>query len=129
VLKPQPYADFLNGITNEPCDILTKERELFGADHCQIGRCLVTAWKLPAEFLEITSCHDPDSFQFDATAAVRFGCRMSDSLGFSVAVSDSTPSYEELVGELPEEERGDFGPNREEYARRLTEKVGAIESA
>jgi HD-like signal output (HDOD) protein len=131
VMKPQLYADFLNSIANKPCNILTKERELIGADHCQIGRHLVTAWKLPAEFLEITSCHHDEApnSPFDATAAVRFGCKMSDSLGFSVASSESSPSYEKLVGELPEDGRRHFGPNREEYARRIAEKVTAIESA
>jgi HD-like signal output (HDOD) protein len=131
VMKPQPYADFLNSIATEPCNILAKERELIGADHCQIGRHLVTAWKLPAEFLEITSCHHDDvqNSQFDATAAVRFGCMMADSLGFSVARSDSTPSYDKLVGGLPEDERRYFGPNREEYVRRIAEKVASIESA
>jgi HD-like signal output (HDOD) protein len=131
LLKPQPYADFLKSIANKPCNILTEERKLFGADHCQIGRYLVTAWRLPAEFLEITSCHHEgvQNFQFDATAAVRFGCMMSDSLGLSVVPSDNTPGYEELVGELPEGERRHFGPNREEYARRIAEKLAPFESA
>ena len=56
-LYSELYARFLKAFENQPCDVLLEERKLFGIDHCQAGGSLVVAWKLPHEFVEITSRH------------------------------------------------------------------------
>ena len=129
VWKPKQYADFLQGTEKQPCNILAQEEKLFGINHCQIGRSLIAAWGLPVEFTEIICDHHDDMHcpHCNVFAGVRFGCRMSDTLGFAVACSTSTPTYEALLSELPEGVRKRFGANRDEQASRITRKINLIE--
>jgi HD-like signal output (HDOD) protein len=130
VWKPKPYADFLNSTAKEPGNFLAQEKQLFGADHCQVGRSLVKKWALPAAFLEITSRHHDDmrSRQFDALAVVHVSCMVSDTLGFEVAHCTGAPTYEEVISELPEGVRERFSFSREEYASRIATKINSIET-
>jgi HD-like signal output (HDOD) protein len=130
VWKPRPYADFLNSTEKERCDVLAQERQLFGADHCQIGRFLIKKWTLPAAFLEIASHHHDDmqSRQFDALAVVHVSCMISNTLGFEVAPCTGTPTYEGIISELPEGIRQHFGFSPEEYARQLATKINSLEN-
>jgi HD-like signal output (HDOD) protein len=128
--RPMEYADLLIGAESGPCDVLARERELFGIDHCQAGRSLVQAWKLPAEFIEIASGHHGDICDrpFDALAVVHFSCLMADALGFQVVNSVNFRSYEELLSNLPERERQHFCAKREEYASRVAGRIDSLES-
>jgi HD-like signal output (HDOD) protein len=130
VWRPKQYADFLKDTEKEPCNVLAQECALFGMDHCQVGRSLTAAWNLPAEFMEITAHHHDDlqDPQFNALAAVRFSCLMADALGFQVAHSIDSRTYEELLCELPERERQHFGPSRDEYAQQIAGKIKSVES-
>jgi HD-like signal output (HDOD) protein len=130
VSRPKPYADFLKNTEKEPCNILAQERERFGEDHCQVGRSLTTSWNLPAEFTAIAAHHHDDMQgpPFDALATVHFSCLMADALGFQVAHSTDSQTYEELLCQLPERERQYFGPSRDDYALRIAGKIKAVES-
>jgi len=129
-LMPKQYADLLKGTKSESCNVLARERELFGIDHCQAGRLLVEAWRLPAEFIEIASGHHDDlcNRPFDALAAVHFSCLMADALGFQVANSIGFRSYEELLSGLPEPERQYFCVRGEEYISKVARRIDLLES-
>ena len=128
--NPQMYADLIDRMAASPgCDMLQCERESFGVDHCCAGRLLVIAWKLPEEFIEITSRHhEPLTHQEDATEVVRLSCMLADTLGFAAAPHTFIRSFEEILGEFPESVRKHF-PGNEELASEIAKEISVIEAA
>ena len=124
------YADLIERVTASPsCDVLKCERESFGIDHCCAGRLLVTAWKLPEEFIEITSRHhEPLTHEENATEVVRLSCMLADALGFAAAPHGSIRSFEEVLAEFPESVRKHF-PGNEELASEIAKEITVIEAA
>ena len=129
-INPKIYADLIERVTASPsCDVLKCERESFGIDHCCAGRLLVTAWKLPEEFIEITSRHhEPLTHQENATEVVRLSCMLADALGFAAAPHGSIRGYEEVLAEFPESVRKHF-PGNEELASEIAKEITVIEAA
>ncbi len=128
---PREYANFLARAENEPCDTLERERALFGVDHCQAGRLLVSRWSLPKMFLEVTSRHHEASAAGESSilSTVRRSCKMADTLGFSVVQSCRTRSYEEILQDLPERERSRLPHESSELSQHIASKINSIESA
>jgi putative nucleotidyltransferase with HDIG domain len=129
-INPKIYADLIERVTASPsCDVLKCERESFGIDHCWAGRLLVTAWKLPEEFIEITSRHHESlTHQENATEVVRLSCMLADALGFAAAPHGSIRSYEEVLAEFPESVRKHF-PGNEELASEIAKEITVIEAS
>jgi len=128
VIHPVQYANFLSSAPMTPADILMQERELFDVDHCQAGRWLVEAWKLPKKFVDITSRHHLDlDGKFDMFAAVRFGCLLADMLGFSVMQPLDPPNFEAVLQKLPDRVRNCLGSDPNELALQIATKINAIE--
>ncbi len=50
VIQPKGYAALLEKHRGAAASMLEAERELFGWDHCEIGRQLIGDWKLPESF-------------------------------------------------------------------------------
>lgn len=128
---PEQYSTFLNTAAGLPEQILELERQKFILDHCEAGRLLVAAWKLPEEFAEIVSRHHEavNATKIDALACVRLGCSMADALGFAAAVSASSSSYKELLNTLPMHERSRFeSAKKEDPSLRIAIKINALES-
>jgi putative nucleotidyltransferase with HDIG domain len=123
------YGEFVKSSEGSPCDVLVRERELFGIDHCEAGRALMTSWNLPQELIAVAAHHHGprNGSKFDTLAAVRFSCMMSDTLGFHVARSIHTRTYQELLEELPAAERKQFPAEAEELASRIAGKIKSIE--
>jgi len=130
VMQPQRYSEFLETLEVGPVDILQREREWFEVDHCAAGRLMVTAWKLPHEFMDITSQHHAKrNFKaLDLLALVRFSCQMADTLGFAAVRPFNPASYRDLLAELPERERDRLGPNAEKLTFQIASKINSIES-
>src|SRR6185437_7231195 len=107
------------------------ERELFSCDHCEAGRNLVEAWKLPHSLNEIVSRHhEPQSWrEDDVLSIVNLSCRMAESLGFAAAHNLNSPTYPDLLTEIPTEERSKFPVKAEEMVLVLAAQINAIESA
>ena len=128
---PKEYANFLAGAENEPCDTLERECALFGVDHCQAGRLLVSRWSLPKMFLEVTSRHHeaPTAGESSILSTVRCGCRMADTLGFGVVHSSQTRTYEEILQDFPERERSRLPPESSQFIEHIASKINSIESA
>jgi HD-like signal output (HDOD) protein len=107
VLRPKEYSLPLGAHSGTPTSILKAERELFGWDHCEVGRQLVKDWNLPPEFEAIVADHH---LSRDANS--------SWGMPFS-----------ELLEELPVRERGLFHQTVEPLAFEISKKVTAVESA
>ena len=132
VIQPGRYANLLQSVEAEASELLARERELFGCDHCQTGRRLAVDWKLPQEFLEIISRHhdaqESSGGAFDLLAVIRFSCNMADTIGFATAPSLKCRSYQELTSTLPERVRERFSAEPEELAFHIANKINSVES-
>ena len=130
VVKPKQYAELLRNTENDHCN-LAGEQDLFGANHCEIGRFLVVTWNLPEDFIAVTSQHHDILLgrPMNALGVIQFSCMMANVLGFHVTPSTGMRPYEALLGDLPEGERQYFGRTREEYAAQIACRIDAIESA
>jgi putative nucleotidyltransferase with HDIG domain len=128
VCRRTDYADFLRSTESVPCDILAREQELFGIDHCAAGRALVIAWNLPEEFQVITARHhQPGNGKWDVLAIIQLACNLADALGFTVAHQLNTPGYSELRETLPAADRQYLPEDRDELAARIKADVDVLE--
>jgi putative nucleotidyltransferase with HDIG domain len=129
-LQPQPYAKFLEGTAQTPCDVLHCEREMFGLDHCEAGKHLIEAWNLPESLSEVVSRHhEPRHWgEDDPLAVVHLGCALADSLGFPAAHGINPREYSDLIAEVPENERGRFPVKAEEMTYAIAGQINVIES-
>ncbi|HEY1799515.1 MAG TPA: HDOD domain-containing protein [Terriglobales bacterium] len=129
-LYPMPYSRFLEATEKNPCDILQRERELFSCDHCEAGRHLVEAWKLPNSLAEVVSRHHESRMwrEDDVLSIVHLSCRMADSLGFAAAHNLNASNYEDLLAQIPQEEQGRFSAKTEEMTLLLAAQINAVES-
>ena len=125
------YADFLGATELQPCDVLARERELFGMDHCEAGRALVAAWNLPQEFAVIAARHHEalNPGNFDTLTVVQFACRLADAVGFPVAHSSNPLPYEALRDELPAEDRHHLPADPAELASHIETAMKVMEHA
>jgi putative nucleotidyltransferase with HDIG domain len=103
---PEDYASLLEAADsdgNETSDLIEAERELFDADHCEIGRWLAADWGFPEDFQAVIEEHhaptQPD--HFDLTALVQLACRFADILGFQAAGAAPLVSIDELKSVFP----------------------------
>jgi hypothetical protein len=130
-IQPEEYARFLQSGQKNQCEALNREREIFGVDHCELGRLLVIDWNLPRQFVDITSRHHETtdgSKMSDVLDVVRFSCRMADAIGFGAAPSFES-CYKELLNEISKWGATLFPASPEELAFRIATKVSSIESA
>jgi len=111
-------------------DYLQKEREVFGIDHCQAGEALVIAWRLPFEFIEITSRHHEHTEDglFDTLAVVKSSCATADALGFGFRPAPADRNCGEILGRAPAYERLLLLPQPEELASRIDRKIQCMDS-
>jgi len=126
---PESFSHIAEIEANEPRDLLPRERELFGMDHCQAGAWLVKVWGLPMVFLEVTSYHHDKTPEMQPGArVVAASCTLADVLGFGVAPYLVPPSYRQVVSGFPEVARGGFPPEAETLAAEIASKIKVIES-
>jgi len=129
-IDPQAYSDLIERAAGDTAwDALQFERESFGIDHCSAGRLLAIAWKLPEDYLEITSHHhEPLTRQEDVTEVVRLSCMMADALGFAAAPHGSPRSGGEILAEFPESIRKHL-PGTEELTAEIAKEISVLETA
>ncbi len=132
VIRPREYAILLGMQSGPPGSILEGERDLFGLDHCEAGRRLITEWKLPVD-LEAIVCEHHLSRQkgssWDMADLINVSCRLADAAGFAAFPRCEATSYTELLDELPARERGRFHVDQESLIIEVRGKIEALESA
>ena len=131
VVRPREYAELLGAHAGPPESILEPEREVFGRDHCEMGRQLVADWKLPEDFEPIVAGHHaprkPDA-TWGMAELIHVSCRMADAAGFAAFPACQAASFAELMQELPVRERGLFYPDIETLTVEISRKISAIEA-
>jgi HD-like signal output (HDOD) protein len=129
VAQPDEYAKLLQSGVESQAEALKREKEIFGIDHCELGRRMAIDWKLPSLFMEVTSRHHAapdDVVQSEALAVVHFACKVADAIGFGAAPSFQC-SDQELMNDLPKQ-RPDLVPAKlEELTLWIGKKINSIE--
>ena len=129
VSMPHSYTQVVETETDRPEDLLPREREICGIDHCQAGLALVEAWDLPAAFIEIISRHHDSRVAADDVASIaRTSCRLADGLGFSVTGYRALSGYEQILGDFPGFSGRAFPANAKELAASIRDEIRVIES-
>ena len=130
VIRPRGYAALLETHHGAAATILEAERGLFGWDHCETGRKLVSDWGLPDEFESAIAEHHAAraGAAWDVTDLVKVSCAMAGAVGYAAFPGCETPSYADLLEELPARERALFEADAGALAREVAANIDAIES-
>ena len=131
VVQPKEFAALLDSHQGSPESILAGERELFGLDHCDAGKQMVSEWKLSPDFEEIVFKHhcDRDSEgQWSMAELIKVSCRMADAAGFPAFAGCEVTPYADLLSQIPERERKRISPDIEVLSTEIANGIHAIES-
>jgi putative nucleotidyltransferase with HDIG domain len=128
VSMPHKYSRITEQPADCPRDLLQKERELFGIDHCQAGVTLVDTWKLPQYLSSITGCHHNPDARAGMESIMSHACLLADLLGFGVASFGDSVDYTKIISAFPEVGRGGFPDEAATLTAELTEQIMLIES-
>jgi putative nucleotidyltransferase with HDIG domain len=131
-VRPKEYSALLGAHKGSAGSILEAERELFGADHCGIGRQLIADWNLPSDFEAVVAEHHAprrENGSWGITELIGVSCRMADAAGFAAFQGCEATPYPELLDELPARERRQFHPDIEGLASNVAIRISAVETA
>jgi len=131
IVRPKEYAALLGTHKGPGSSILQAERGLFGSDHCEIGRQLITDWNLPSDFEAFVCDHHasrPEGGSWGVADLVNVSCRMADAAGFSAFAGCEVTPYAELLDELPARERRLFHSDVESLVFSVAPRIQAAES-
>jgi putative nucleotidyltransferase with HDIG domain len=131
LIQPAPYAALLDKHQGAAETLLEAERVLFGWDHCETGRQLVSEWKLPEELESVVAQHhEPRRTDgaWDVTELIKVSCLMASTIGFAASKCCETKPWSELLETLPARERRLFQSDPEILKKDVTEGIHAIES-
>jgi putative nucleotidyltransferase with HDIG domain len=131
VIQPKGYAALLEKHHGTPASMLDAERELFGWDHCQVGRQLIGDWQLPKNFEGVVAdhhCGPAADGAWNLAELVKASCATASALGFAAFSGCESASYSEALGLLPERERTVFHLRAEELKNEISASIRAIET-
>jgi putative nucleotidyltransferase with HDIG domain len=100
---PGQYARALHESARDGAPLLEMERDTFGTDHAELGRCLVENWHLPAEFGPVVGGHHeaPAETGSGLETVVQLACGLADTLGFFFVPSPHAITLAEVRQMLP----------------------------
>ena len=130
-VRAKEYAALLETHQGSSSSVLQAERDLFGSDHCAIGRQLIADWNLPSDFETVISEHHsprPADCAWGMTELIGVSCRMADAAGFPAFQGCQVTPYPELLEELPARERRLFDPEIGSLASSVAARIQAVES-
>jgi len=131
VIRPNEYAALLGKHAGCAASILPLETELFGCDHCQAGRHLVTDWGLPPTF-EAVVCghHSPRRADgvWSMDELIKVSCKMADAAGFAAFSGCEMTPFSELRDEIPARERSTFHSELRTLVEGVTDRIAVFES-
>jgi HD-like signal output (HDOD) protein len=131
VIRPKEYSLLLGVHSGSAASILNAERELFGWDHCEAGRQLITDWKMPPEFEPIVAEHHAPRQKdgpWNMADLINVSCRMADTIGCTAFPGCEITLYPDLLVELPERERRLFHATVETLSVEIARKIDSVES-
>ncbi len=116
MMNPAQYHELIRMVEETGQDIAECEKLAFGIDTCEAGVWVAQDWSLPAALREVICCHHqiPPAAACELSLVAPLGCRVADSLGFTVMgplpednhnwVRESLPAdlWEKVETRLPE---------------------------
>lgn len=130
-VRPREYTELLATHNGSSASILEREHDMFGRDHCEIGRQLVADWKLPADFEPVIGEHHAprqSDGPWGMSTLINVSCRMADAVGFSAFPACQPTPFPDLLAELPPRESRLFYNDLESLAVEVSRKISVIES-
>lgn len=131
VIRPKEYTALLSNHVGSAGSVLQRERELFGWDHCEVGRQLIVDWKLPVDFESVVSEHHAPrrtDGSWGMAELIKVSCRLADVAGFPPFAGCELAPFAELLDEIPERERKQFYTDVETMTADVTAKIQVLES-
>ena len=127
VAHPRTYGEVLESVNGQ--NLLEKERQTLGIDHCDAGGWLARNWGFPDELRRviITHHHPPHDNKFELVDLVRVAIMMTDTLGFAFVPPAKESTLAELRGLLPKEAQYRFDPEPEVLMARLTARLDSFD--
>lgn len=127
VAHPRAYADLLTQPSQD--DILGRERQAFGIDHCEAGAWLAHSWGLPQDLeAVIAGHHQPLSGSaFDLADLVRVAVILTDALGFDILPPARVYSLAEIRSMMPPAAQYRFDPDPEVLTVKLTDRLNTFD--
>ena len=96
--SPAHVEEVLDRRQHSDLSLTACEREVFGYDHCEAGRILATAWKLPSDLVNaIASHHEPDGFCNEICDLVHVGECLSHALDLGEIRNNRVPNLSDLA--------------------------------
>jgi HD-like signal output (HDOD) protein len=132
VVRPGEYVHLLGTHIGTPASMLTRERAIFGMDHCDLGKRLVAEWQLPEDFASVMSgpyAPRPTDGEWGMPEIIGLSCRMADTAGFAAFPACHAAPFQELVQELPPRERKLFHTEVETLVYEVSKKISALEAS
>lgn len=96
--SPTHFLEVLELHQREDIPLFVAERAVFGYDHCEAGRLLATAWKLPTDIVDaIAAHHEPDGFGSEIGNLVHVAECLSHALDLGELPNNRVPDLSELA--------------------------------
>lgn len=127
VAHPRAYADLLTQPSQD--DILERERQAFGIDHCEAGAWLAHSWGLPQDLEAVIAGHHqpPSGAAFDLADLVRVAVILTDALGFDILPPARAYSLAEIRSMMPPAAQYRFDPDPEVLTIKLTDRLNTFD--
>jgi putative nucleotidyltransferase with HDIG domain len=96
VASPAHVHKALDRRQHSDIPLIAAEREVFGYDHCESGRVLASAWKLPPDITDaIAAHHEPDGFDNEICDLVHVSECLSHALDLGEIANNWVPDLSE----------------------------------
>jgi putative nucleotidyltransferase with HDIG domain len=131
VIQPDAYSALLDKHRGTSESMLAAERELFGWDHCETGKQLVSDWMMPEQLEAAVSRHHEQcraDGTWDITELIKVSCHIASSLGFAAFPGCETMPIGELLSGLPTGEHGPFALEAGILKKEIDDAIHAVES-
>jgi len=127
VAHPHAYSELLTQPTE--VDILERERQAFGLDHCEAGAWLAHQWGLPQDLEVVIAAHHqpPGAETFELADLVRVAVMLTDALGFDVTPPAHLCTLAEIRAMLPSAAQYRFNPDPEALLARVTDRLNTFD--
>lgn len=127
VAHPNAYTELLTQPSES--DLLERERQAFGLDHCEAGAWLAHSWGLPQDLEAVIAGHHqpPSGTAFDLADLVRITVLLADVLGFDVMPAAHPYGLAEIRSMLPPAGQYRFDPEQEALVARLTDRLDTFD--
>ncbi len=129
VEHPLEYGTLLTQDMSSDEEMLASEREVFGADHCEVGSWLACNWGFPEELQQVTAEHhgSVNTSDFKLVDLVRVAVLMSDELGFGISETHGGIKIPDVLSMLPPSAQYRCDPDPQQLKARIADRLDSFD--